>query len=575
MCGISGLAFKVAPSTFGMEQGVIERLVDNLLLGIEHRGKHSTGVVSARGRKTRMDKAPKDATTFVKTRRRLMDDPMFVLLHTRFATQGDPKINLNNHPVRYDSTYIVHNGHISNDDELFKDEDMYRHAQVDSEAIAAMFHKFGLEKAHLAAQKLQGGFATAVINPRQFPNQIVIAKGESSPCVIFENEVMVAWASVTTALDEAFEAVFLAKPSASSLTHLKAGDIFMMKDGVSEMLNFQVNYKFYQSSYSRSNWSGNSHTPYSAGTHEWRNKKCLTCGCERYWHGEMDLTGICRNVHGRMANTKPCTCKKFVPLSADIPKTITTGSSGPGFSSPLRTGHFQVHTTSAGKRIVREIKPNGGTISYGVCDHCKYAYEMDGLLYVYEYGVCSNCYKPSDGEMMPDSILAPEVVQLMIGEIYEEQEEDMEISMSDIVEDDILRHAVIETLRDRSKKFDNSEPRDANGINSIIIEIEDEIFGAIEDLTILDDFREEAISDVAQELRIDENLVDWVLFQVNDDDLLHPDTLALFDEVINQYETSLKELVNADLYGDNGDWPASGSEDDTEVGMCGVKAWDA
>lgn len=554
-----------------MEQNVIERLVDGLLLGIEHRGKHSTGIVSAVGRKTRMDKAPKDASTFIKTRRELMADPMTVLLHTRYATQGDPKINLNNHPVRYDSTYIVHNGHISNDDELFKDEQMHRYAQVDSEAIGAMFHKFGLEKAHLAAQKLQGGFATAVINPRQFPNTLILAKGESSPCVVFENEVMIAWASETRALDEAFESVFMAKPKYDSLNHLRAGDILMMQDGVTEMLTFEVNYKFYQRpSYSTSSWNRTT-TSYSATNSEWRNKKCLTCGCERYWHGEMDLSGKCSNWHGKNSRTKLCTCKKFVYRTADLPKAITS-SSGPGLSANPLTGHFQVHTMNSGKRVVREIKPNGGTVTYGTCEMCKCAYEIDGLLYIYEYGICSNCYKPDDGEQgMEDSILAPEVVQLMIGDTQEEKDED-DYEMADIIEDDLTRQAMIETIR--SKRMTRTEPLEASGINSIIISVEDEIFQDIEDLTILDDMRELALASTAELLNVDENLIDWVLFQTIDDDLLHPDTLALFDETITQYALCLKEIVEDDLYGDNPEYSASGSED-TETGFCGVKAWDA
>lgn len=566
MCGIAGMAFKKAPSEIGLEQDTIERLVDNLLLGIEHRGRNSTGIVSAKGRKTRMDKAPKDATDFIKTRRGLMLDPTMVLLHTRFATQGSPKVNANNHPVRYDSTYIVHNGHISNDDEIFRDEKMKRHAEVDSEAIAAMFSKFGLEKAHLAAQKLQGGFATAVINPRQFPNTIILAKGESSPCVVFENNVMIAWASELRALDEAFGAVFDMKPKYDSIRHLFAGDILMMQDGVTEMLKFEVNYKFYSrsewSSGSRTAWSGTG-TAYSASNSKWREAKCQTCGCERYWHGNADFSGVCGGVHGQAANTKACTCKTFVVREADKPKTITTGGTGPGFVSPLRVGSFQVHITGSGKRIVREIRPNASTVSYGVCDQCKTAYEIDGLLYIYEYGICSNCYKPEDGEMMPDSILAPEVVQLMIADIQEEDDDEMEIV--EMFEEDLERQAMLQTIQNAREGKDDSS--DGEGINAIILAVEDEIFGGVEDLSLFDEFREEGITRVAETLGAQETLVEWVLYETTDDDLIEEETAMLFDEFITQYALCLKEIVS--------DYFEQNDAENENVGYCGVKAWDA
>ena len=63
-------------------------------------------------------------------------------MHTRYATQGIPEWNDNNHPIITGSVVGVHNGHVSNDDWMFKCVEDYvgndvRIAHVDSEAIFA------------------------------------------------------------------------------------------------------------------------------------------------------------------------------------------------------------------------------------------------------------------------------------------------------------------------------------------------------------------------------------------------------------------------------------------------------
>jgi glucosamine 6-phosphate synthetase-like amidotransferase/phosphosugar isomerase protein len=61
------------------------------------------------------------------------------ICHTRWATKGDPKFNVNNHPIDADGIIGVHNGHVSNDDQLIKLCDGYtRKGKVDSEAAFAM-----------------------------------------------------------------------------------------------------------------------------------------------------------------------------------------------------------------------------------------------------------------------------------------------------------------------------------------------------------------------------------------------------------------------------------------------------
>ena len=42
------------------------------------------------------------------------------IFHVRGYTKGVPSVNDNNHPVRYGRTVVVHNGHLDNDDALFR-----------------------------------------------------------------------------------------------------------------------------------------------------------------------------------------------------------------------------------------------------------------------------------------------------------------------------------------------------------------------------------------------------------------------------------------------------------------------
>lgn len=277
MCGIAGIHMKRPGSIDGHK---LERFVNELFLGIEHRGKDASGIAAATvdGRVT-MSKEPIPASDFIKGRPSLgMDQLRTAILHTRLATQGDPRDNGNNHPVLSGTTFVTHNGHISNDNELFNEWGLQRIAEVDSEAISAMIAHHGLDKVHLALQELQGGFAIAAIDPVQFPGTLVLAKGPSSPLIFFENNNFIVWASTLNAITEAWGNVFGTPPRTWKFSQLAEGQMLFIEEDKVEAFKFKVKPSYYASRWSGS--GGSCGTTYSSNS----SKDICACGHTRFWH---------------------------------------------------------------------------------------------------------------------------------------------------------------------------------------------------------------------------------------------------------------------------------------------------
>jgi glucosamine 6-phosphate synthetase-like amidotransferase/phosphosugar isomerase protein len=58
--------------------------------------------------------------------------------HCRWATHGSPKNNLNNHPHPADGGWIVHNGIVTNHEELAAEYDLYPVTECDSEVLGLL-----------------------------------------------------------------------------------------------------------------------------------------------------------------------------------------------------------------------------------------------------------------------------------------------------------------------------------------------------------------------------------------------------------------------------------------------------
>jgi len=136
MCGIG--AFHVVGGEF--DPGRCARILLRLL---EARGRDASGVAwheaSASGIETMILKGDVKGSVLAESIK-----PGEIgstgIVHTRWATQGDPSFNVNNHPIDVEGIVGVHNGHVSNDSSLFarmSDSGYVRKGQVDSEAAFA------------------------------------------------------------------------------------------------------------------------------------------------------------------------------------------------------------------------------------------------------------------------------------------------------------------------------------------------------------------------------------------------------------------------------------------------------
>jgi len=199
MCGIAG--FNLSPTS------CVERTLaaQSLLAAIAERGADAVGYAYRQ--------PASGYATVVKQRSpasMLLDhisvpaEATQLLVHVRDYTKGHPSIAANNHPVRHGPVVGIHNGIITNDDELLEPYDCARaepHMTVDSEAIFAVA-AHSLSDAR-ALEELEGAMAAAWFDERE-PAVLHVARGTGRPLWVGEGHEGVFFASTKLAL-EVFE----------------------------------------------------------------------------------------------------------------------------------------------------------------------------------------------------------------------------------------------------------------------------------------------------------------------------------------------------------------------------------
>jgi glucosamine 6-phosphate synthetase-like amidotransferase/phosphosugar isomerase protein len=69
-------------------------------------------------------------------------DARLIIGHCRYATHGDPDVNLNNHPHDGGDSWVVHNGVIHHYRELVIRHRLRMHTECDSEVLGLMLQRF-------------------------------------------------------------------------------------------------------------------------------------------------------------------------------------------------------------------------------------------------------------------------------------------------------------------------------------------------------------------------------------------------------------------------------------------------
>lgn len=202
MCGIGGFSLN-KNSTINARS-----LAHHLLSGLEWRGQMSSGFAykdldnnvqyykdAVAGSNLPLKELPRQAKT--------------VILHTRFATQGDPSENSNNHPVLSpdETIALVHNGVIWNDRSLRMSDTLTGliMPEVDTAVIPALLQEEGTA----GLKRLSGDAAIAWLTTED-EDVLHLARVEGNPITwTMLDDGSIVWASTEYILGHALDALGL------------------------------------------------------------------------------------------------------------------------------------------------------------------------------------------------------------------------------------------------------------------------------------------------------------------------------------------------------------------------------
>lgn len=204
MCGIAGVR------NFGKSE-ITREEISLLLVAIEHRGLHATGIALENPDGIHIYKAPIPAWQFTRSDEfeefldeHLSEATRTALLHTRWATVGNPEDNNNNHPISDGETVITHNGGINNHDWLFDQGKYKKSCETDSDIVRAIVSEHGMdEKGIRELSKMSGSAAIACLSTK-YPDKLLLARS-GSPLVFgfTESGDKLYWASEAQAIVKA------------------------------------------------------------------------------------------------------------------------------------------------------------------------------------------------------------------------------------------------------------------------------------------------------------------------------------------------------------------------------------
>jgi len=227
MCGISGICL-LQGHNFELEEADI--LFSKLLAYSTRRGGDSTGAAIIKTNGALVFKHHVTGREFVESNyyNEMMkkglkfqsntDKTMIILGHNRAQTKGTYLNRHNNHPIIANRVIGIHNGWISNDDDLFNAnrDNFHRKAQVDSEIIFRLIDYYvkgpndnTLEAIRWATGLMTGSYACAAVNLRN-PWMLWLFRA-TNPTVVFHypKRGITAFSSEEDILDRAADGMDL------------------------------------------------------------------------------------------------------------------------------------------------------------------------------------------------------------------------------------------------------------------------------------------------------------------------------------------------------------------------------
>lgn len=120
----------------------------------------------------------------------LANDMTTCIVHTRHGTKGTAKDNFNNHPIITEGIALVHNGVLSNDDEIIKSLGSDQEpGEVDSRALAHLLafgpEVYGVDRPEELFEDVRGGAAFAWLDYEQ-PDSLFLIKLRTYPLYVVE-----------------------------------------------------------------------------------------------------------------------------------------------------------------------------------------------------------------------------------------------------------------------------------------------------------------------------------------------------------------------------------------------------
>jgi glutamine phosphoribosylpyrophosphate amidotransferase len=222
MCGIAG--YSIAPGST-LDPLYSARV---LIASVAERGSDAAGCAYADGAEVVVHKQHGGASRFLDALA-IPEHVRHALLHVRDFTKGRPSLMANNHPIRHGSVIGVHNGKITNDEQVFRRLGTDRAEPgmtVDSEAIFAALHH-GNDMV-MALEQLRGSLACGWFDAAD-PHRVFLARGYGRPLWIGRaiDCTAVLWASTLEALEIAEDLLAIALHKRP----LRPGSIIEVSDG--------------------------------------------------------------------------------------------------------------------------------------------------------------------------------------------------------------------------------------------------------------------------------------------------------------------------------------------------------